>query len=48
MENKTLDELVKSLREFEKLARQIRKEIKKRIPTIDSKYLSQELKAIII
>ena len=40
MENESIEELIKSLRAFEKQARQIRKEIKRRFPDIESKYLA--------
>ena len=47
MDNKSFDELVIILREFERHARQIRKEINRRFPAIDSKYLSNEFKTIV-
>jgi 5S rRNA maturation endonuclease (ribonuclease M5) len=47
MENKSIDELVIILREFERHARQIRKEINRRFPAIASKFLSNEFKTIV-
>jgi hypothetical protein len=40
MENEMIEELLKSLRVCERQARQIRKEIKRRFPDIETKYLA--------